>query len=172
MALAGESPPAEPRGAIAPAADNLGHGAALPRLGPERADLHDEVAAVRIPAHGDEGGPSPAAPRLGSPGPGVRGVPGGGRRPGAGSCATSRTQSGSRREMYAKRWPRRGRRTASGGGRAIRAESPPRRRRHNHDSGLKPQETLRRAGLQNAEHFSVDGAAATGRQWQGVSPRR
>ena len=24
----------------------------------------------------------------------------------------------------------------------------------------------------NAEHFSVDGAAATGRQWQGVSPRR
>ena len=24
----------------------------------------------------------------------------------------------------------------------------------------------------NAEHFSVGGAAATGRQWQGVSPRR
>ena len=26
--------------------------------------------------------------------------------------------------------------------------------------------------LGNAERFSVDGAAATGRQWQGVSPRR
>ena len=28
------------------------------------------------------------------------------------------------------------------------------------------------AVVHNAERFSVDGAAATGRQWQGVSPRR
>ena len=35
-----------------------------------------------------------------------------------------------------------------------------------------PRIPLSRGLLQNAERFSVDGAAATGRQWQGVSPRR
>ena len=31
---------------------------------------------------------------------------------------------------------------------------------------------LHNLDVHNAERFSVDGAAATGRQWQGVSPRR
>ena len=84
----------------------------------------------------------PAAPRLGPPGPGVRGVPGGGRRAWDRIARDlSRTQSGSRREMYANGGPR-----AAAGGR-FEPNHRSRRRRHNHDSGLKPPETLRRAGL-------------------------
>ena len=56
---------------------------------------------------------------------------GGDRRPGAGLRATSPPRSGSRREMYARRSTRRGRRIASDGRRSIRVGSPARRRRHN-----------------------------------------
>ena len=82
---------------------------ALSRVGSERSGLHDAAAAVRVPAHGDESRPSPAACSSGigwcwrARRARRRSRRGGGRPPGGGSRATSPLRSGSPREADRRR---------------------------------------------------------------------